>query len=40
MHNPFKHIRNWIKGELRRLGCLLESISRREGIEVSKQKAL
>jgi hypothetical protein len=33
MMNPFKHIRNWIKGELRRLTCLLESIARREAIE-------
>ena len=40
MKNPFKHIRNWIKGELRRIGCLLEAITRREGIETTKQKAI
>jgi hypothetical protein len=40
MQNPFKHIRNWIKGELRRIGALLDSISRREGVEAMKNKTI
>ena len=37
MKNPFKHIRNWIKGELRKVGSLLEAISRLQAIEVQKK---
>jgi hypothetical protein len=40
MHNPFKHIRNWIKGELRRIGALLESISRKEGVDAMKNRSI
>ena len=38
--NPFKHIRNWIKGELMELNALLECISRKEGVEATKSKAI
>ncbi len=38
--NPFKHVRNWIKSEMLELQCLLECISRKEGVEASRSKAL
>ena len=38
--NPFKHIRNWIKGEIMELEALLECISRKEGVEAAKSKAI
>jgi hypothetical protein len=38
--NPFKHVRNWIKGEILELQCVLESISRKEGVEANRSKAL
>jgi hypothetical protein len=37
--NPFKHVRNWIKGELMELNALLECISRKEGVEAARSKA-
>ena len=40
MQNPFKHIRNWIKGEMMELGALLECIGKKEGIESTKLKAM
>jgi len=40
MTNPFKHIRNWIKGELLRLGSLLEAIVRKESVEKMKINAI
>jgi len=40
MKNPFKHIRNWVKGEILELHALLECISRKEGLESNKTKAL
>jgi hypothetical protein len=39
MKNPFKHILNWLRGEMMELGALIESISRKEGIEAAKMKA-
>jgi len=39
MRNPFKHILNWLRGEIMELGSLIESISRKEGIEAAKSKA-
>ena len=33
-------MRNWIKGEILELQCLLECISRKEGIEANRSKAL
>ena len=38
--NPFKHIRNWIKGEIMELNALIECISRKEGVEAAKSKAI
>jgi hypothetical protein len=38
--NPFKHIRNWIKGEIMELNAVLECIMRKEGVESSKSKAI
>ena len=34
MKNPFKHIRNWIKGELRRISALLESIAKMQAVDL------
>jgi len=31
--NPFKHVRNWVKGEMMELGALLEAISKKESLE-------
>lgn len=38
--NPFKHVRNWIKGEIMELLALLECVSRKEGVEAAKSKAI
>lgn len=38
--NPFKHIRNWIKGEIMELLALLECVGRKEGVESNKSKAI
>jgi hypothetical protein len=40
IRNPFKHVRNWIKGEMLEIQCLLECVSRKEGVESSKSKAV
>ena len=40
IQNPFKHIRNWVKGEMMELGCLLEAIGQKEGVESHKLKAM
>ncbi len=40
MRNPFKYIRDWIKGEIMDLHCVLECIARKEGIESTKTKAI
>lgn len=40
MRNPFKHVRNWIKGEIMDLHCVLECIARKEGVESTKAKAI
>ena len=38
--NPFKHIRNWIKGEMLSLGALIHAISEKEACDVRKQQAI
>ena len=38
--NPFKHVRNWIKSEMLEIQCVLECISRKEGVEASRSKAV
>jgi hypothetical protein len=40
VRNPFKHVRNWIKGEMLEIQCVLESISRKEGVEANRSKAV
>ncbi len=40
LRNPFKHVRNWIKGEMLEIQCLMECVSRKEGVEASKNKAV
>jgi len=40
VRNPFKHVRNWIKGEMLEIQCVLECISRKEGVEANRSKAL
>jgi len=39
MQNPFLHIRNWVKGEILEVHAVLESISKKEGMEALKMKA-
>jgi hypothetical protein len=38
--NPFKHIRNWVKGEVMNLECLMQAIGEKEACVVRKQKAI
>lgn len=38
--NPFKHIRNWIKGEMMNLESLMGAIGEKEACSVRKQKAI
>lgn len=38
--NPFKHIRNWIKGEVMNLESLMSAISEKEACVIRKQKAI
>jgi hypothetical protein len=38
--NPFKHIRNWIKGEVMNLESLMQAIGEKEACVVRKQKAI
>jgi len=40
VQNPFKHIRNWIKGEIMEISCLIECVARKEGVESNKAKAI
>jgi hypothetical protein len=40
MTNPFKHVRNWIKGEVMKLKAVLDAISAKEGIEGKKITAM
>jgi hypothetical protein len=40
LKNPFKHIRNWVKTEIMELGSLMESISRKEGVEAMKLRTM
>lgn len=40
IQNPFKHMRNWVKSELMELNALIETISRKEGVEAARSKAL
>ena len=40
MGNPFKHVRDWIKGEIMELHALYECISRKEGLQSAKSKAI
>jgi len=36
--NPFKHVRNWVKGEIHELHSVVEAISRTEGIDLQKSR--
>jgi sorting nexin-1/2 len=38
--NPFKHMRNWVKSELMELKSLVEAISRKEGVDAARNKAM
>lgn len=40
LQNPFKHIRNWIKGEVMNLEALMQAISEKESCDVRKQNAI
>ena len=36
LQNPFKHIRNWVKGEMLNLGALIQAITDKEACESKK----
>ena len=38
--NPFKHIRNWIKGEMMNLDALMAAIGEKESCDFRKQMAI
>ena len=38
--NPFKHIRNWVKGEMMGLAALISAIGEKESCDVRKQAAI
>jgi hypothetical protein len=38
--NPFKHIRNWIKGEMMNLDSLMAAIGEKESCDFRKQLAI
>lgn len=38
--NPFKYIRNWVKGEMMSLGALISAIGEKESCDVRKQAAI
>lgn len=40
MTNPFKHVRNWIKGEVMILKALLDCVAAKEGVEGRKISAM
>lgn len=40
LQNPFKHIRNWIKGEVMNLESLMAAIGEKESCDVRKQAAV
>jgi hypothetical protein len=40
LQNPFKHIRNWIKGEMMNLDSLMAAIGEKESCDVRKQMAI
>lgn len=37
LQNPFIHIRNWVKGEMMNLECLMQAIGEKESCDVRKQ---
>lgn len=40
MKNPFKHVRNWIKGEMLGLAALIAAIGEKESCDSRKQNAI
>ena len=40
MTNPFKHVRNWIKGEVMKLKAMLDTIAAKEAVEGKKITAM
>ena len=40
LQNPFKHIRNWIKGEMMNLDSLMAAIAEKESCDFRKQLAI
>ena len=40
MKNPFKHVRNWVKGEVMNLESLMGAIAEKEACVVRKQKSI
>jgi len=40
LKNPFKHVRNWIKGEIFNLTSLTEAVGEKESCESRKQNAI
>lgn len=40
LKNPFKHVRNWIKGEMFSLAALIAAIGEKEACDVRKGNAI
>lgn len=40
LQNPFIHIRNWVKGEMMNLECLMQAIGEKESCDVRKQMTI
>ena len=40
LKNPFKHVRNWIKGEMMGLAALIAAIAEKESCDVRKNNAI
>jgi hypothetical protein len=40
LKNPFLHMQNWVKSEIMELNALIEAISRKEGVDAARNKAL
>jgi hypothetical protein len=38
LRNPFKHVRNWIKADMLEIQCIIECISRKEGVEANSAR--
>lgn len=37
--NPFKHVKNWVKGEILEIEAILDAVSMKEAMVARKEKA-